>query len=387
MSDPIILEKKNLSAKETKIGKEFFPNFKENDKYNLEITCIPKQVDNSNHPYSYIKSKTYSDINIIKRFCSPEQIIEIISENLINNDIEDLISYNYENIIQEKIIKNKSIGMTDNNAINTLIKFDLDDKNDIIIFGQNCSHHTLTMKLNYEKRFILKDTTFTLDIKKILESINDHMKTLKSIHKKKIDNIKQFFIPLKENEHIGLIIAKNSNSDEKKINNASDITQKYILKSIIIALNLSSISKENNCNENNKENEDDRIIDFNRYDSTLASTVYNIPIINVHNNQLLEEEKYFNEKTDINSNLENDEWNKFQNQNNKQKYKKRFNIKQKFRQFKYSINNDKNNMNKFSKCNNSCNKIILNSDDLFTKTLFNIYQDKSNSTCNFKILL
>ena len=52
----------------------------------------------------------------------------------------------------------------------------------------------------------------------------------------------------------------------------------------------------------------------------------------------------------------------------------------------YNLSNTRNKYSSYQ-TNYNINTIIINSNDIFLKTLFNRYQDKSNSTCNLKILI
>jgi hypothetical protein len=104
----------------------------------------------------------------------------------------------------------------------------------------------------------------------------------------------------------------------------------------------------------------------------------------------------FNNYTNINNNLNNkNNINKnYINNNLNQSYKNKLKA-----QYLKSNNNKKKQFNNYN-CNNDIyknrnyyqkyfdiNTIIINSNDIFSKTLFNRYQDKSNSTCNLKILI
>ena len=183
-----------------------------------------------------------------------------------------------------------------------------------------------------------------------------------------------------------------------KTNFNSLIKSKFIIKSILIAMNISLIFKKNlpsNDNsiikkiEKNKEKINDNIND----ETTTASSsnspkisnqklnenmLYNFKLLNESLNNII-----FNNNSKINDNL---------NINNNEIYINNFelNIDKKILNKEYLLSNNVDiKQNIFIEYQPYYDErtIIINSDNIFSRTLLNRYQDKSNSTCNLKILL
>ena len=195
-----------------------------------------------------------------------------------------------------------------------------------------------------------------------------------------------------------------------KTNFNSIVKQKFILKSIFISFNISSLLKNITVNINNdsiikvnENNNKDKYIDFNN-DETTSSSSNNSPKltyekINENLNAPLKGNFFLfnNITTNNNLNFKNNNKNK-NNINNYLNYNYKNNLKGQY--LKSNSNktitqlNNNNNFNKYGSQKNinyqkyfDINTTIINSNDLFSKTLFNRYQDKSNSTCNLKILI
>ena len=390
--------------------------------------------------YSFFSKINYAqknDVFLINNYSSSE-IIQTIFKNSINSNQSLVIPYNYESLFSkssidksikdkiihyplesEKISKNfidfsKNIGNhLDNEGLNLLIKFDLNSDNKSIILDKNILYNLLSFKISgkiHKTDLLLdKDVLFLIDIKKIIKSIQIKLEYLQTIIKQPY-NMKYFFIPLLEYQNIGIIISPNSqftpfNINEMKTNFNSIVKQKFILKSIIISLNISSLFKNIIINTYNPfikgiENNKEKLSDYTNDETSSSSNnspnlsyekVYENLNIPLDNNFCL-----FNNYTNINNNLNNkNNINKnYINNNLNQSYKNKLNA-----QYLKSNNNKKKQFNNYN-CNNDIyknrnyyqkyfdiNTIIINSNDIFSKTLFNRYQDKSNSTCNLKILI
>ena len=388
--------------------------------------------------FSKINHAQKNDVFLINNYSSSE-IIQTIFKNSINSNQSLVIPYNYESLFSkssidksikdkiihyplesEKISKNfidfsKNIGNhLDNEGLNLLIKFDLNSDNKSIILDKNILYNLLSFKISgkiHKTDLLLdKDVLFLIDIKKIIKSIQIKLEYLQTIIKQPY-NMKYFFIPLLEYQNIGIIISPNSqftpfNINEMKTNFNSIVKQKFILKSIIISLNISSLFKNIIINTYNPfikgiENNKEKLSDYTN-DETTSSSSNNSPNLSyekVYENLNMPLDNnfcLFNNYTNINNNLNNkNNINKnYINNNLNQSYKNKLKT-----HYLKSNNNKKKQFNNYN-CNNDIyknrnyyqkyfdiNTIIINSNDIFSKTLFNRYQDKSNSTCNLKILI
>ena len=329
-----------------------------------------------------------------------------------------------------------------NRGLNLLLKFDLYDDKRPIVFDKNILYNILSYKINAKlhggQNLFDKDIFFLVDIKKVVKSIQIRLENLQKDEISNIDRINEVFVPLLEYENIGFIISPNYQSsplDLRKIktNFNSIVKQKFALKSILISLNIATLCKNSSLNidnenisnlsdlslkkvDNGKEKSNDYIADENTSQSSNHNS--NSPKIYEKSDKQLNESmdfQYINKSlsnsfilSDINlniNNFNNDETsytnNSFIINNNKNLYNNSLysiNSKRKYDNLKknipynysnYSLYNINNNKNKYSSylTNYNINTTIFNSNDLFSKTLFNRYQDKSNSTCNLKILM
>ena len=249
--------------------------------YNFLISCNGK--NNFKYTFSFKINSSKKNIFILNNLSSNE-IMQIIAEkSSIINDI-DLFPNNFNNMFNksdieiEQTIKGRTLqfpvdpkimnfnfidySKIDNQkGINLVIKFDLNDKNDIFILNKYVLNNLLTCKINanlHEGKYLLEnDFFFLMDIKKIIKSIQ---KRLENLQKKNMNNtldkINHFFVPLLEYGNIGIIISPNSecfpfNINEIKTNFNSIVKQKFILNSILIALNISPLFRNTGLNFEN----------------------------------------------------------------------------------------------------------------------------------------
>jgi len=435
---------------------------KECSNYNLSISCNQRNEGN----YSFFSKILHSYQNNIFIFNNlfPSEIISTISQKSIIDKENNIISCIYK-IIEDKsdtkveqILENEKIllpleseklnfnFLNIENYIsckgpNLLLKFDLYD-NRPIVFDKNILYNIFSYKINAKlhgrKNLFDKDILFLVDIKKVVKSIQIRLENLQKDENKNIDRINEIFVPLLQYENIGFIISPNFGSSplnlrKLKTNFNSVVKQKFVLKSILISLNISTLNKNSNLaidSENisnlselaiqktdiSKEKSNDCITDENTSQSSNHNS--NSPKIYDKNEKQLNESmdfQYMNKSfsnsfilSNINyniNNLNNDETNYAKNSfiinNNSNQYNNSYysiNSKRKFDNLKkniqynysnYSFYNINNIRNKYSSylTNYNINTIIFNSNDIFSKTLFNRYQDKSNSTCNLKILM
>ena len=411
--------------------------------YNLQITSLRKNFND----YSYFSKAIYTNKNNIFLInnISSSQIINKISEDSINNNKNFLISYNYESafnkenkeieqaIKEEKIsfpIKSEKINTNfvnhskdddkyRNRGINLLIRYDLNEK-DHIVLDKNILSNLLSFKMNAKihetHSFFDKDIFILLDVKKLIKAIILKIEYLQNNLIKSAENIELIFVPLLEYQNMGVIISWNQDLprigiDKMKTNFNAIVKQKFVLKSIFISLNISSIFKRidlkfNNSKTRQKEN-DNELINDNYYDeNTSASSSHSPKISYIKFNHNLENYNYnkmapINPKiffaNNYNPNIKN---NNNLSVNNNEIYNNFFacNFENKKCQYmKQTINNNmkinsldcnNNRQNNYIDCQkyyDNCS-ILINSNDIFSKTLFNRYQDKTNSTCNLKIL-
>ena len=404
--------------------------------YNLLITCHPNNFKN-NSKFSKISYDNKTDIFLINNYSSPE-IIKTISEKSVNNDKNLLNSYNYESMFNKSIIDKTilekivqyplepeiiGINFIDiskkidnhfyNKGLNLLLKFDVNKEQNFIIFEKNIIYNLLTFrisgKIHNSNLFLNNDTIILLDIKKIIKSIQIHLEYLQKIKIQNSEHLEKIFVPLLEYQNIGIIISPNPqvspfNLMTMKTNYNSIVKQKFILKSIFISFNISSLFKNININQNNDSNKKlnennikEKSIDCNN-DETTSSSSNNSPKLTyekIHKNLNAPLKVNFILYNNFTTNNNNLIFKNNKNINNYLNYNYKNNLKgQYLRSNNNKENNYYNNSNKYGNQTNNnyhkhydINTIYINSNDIFAKTLFNRYQDKSNSTCNLKILI
>ena len=450
---------------------EYLKNF---TNYTLFISFYQKNDKDSSY-FSKTIYSTKNDIFILNNLSSNE-IIEKIYEKSVNRKIKSLISYIDQSLFDSWMTKfeqtaenqfqtdsDKKISfinisknmdsLLNNKDINILLKYDLNEKNNLLTFDKNSLYNILSFKININHdsdKSLEKNMIFNLDIKKIIKSIQVKLESLQKSGLVDSNSVKEFFIPLLEYKNIGLIISPNLelgnlNLNMMKTNFNSIVKQKFILKGIVFAIDIFSLWKKTNTNNENINNtslkkiENIKEINEKNYDyyndeTTSESSNYNSPKItdkqfyerfidnnlndslcnhfilsnnnnlnnNKNNNYLKFNKKINNNKFIINNNNSFSNINgnsKYQYQNLKLNTKTKYNNNKKNKQCKYNYENNKINLyynnnnggiiDKYSYYDNDfeINTIILNSNDIFSKTLFNRYQDKSNSICNLKILI
>ena len=283
--------------------------------YNLLIIRHQNNFkDNSN--FSKISYANKNDIFLINNYSSSE-IIKTISENSINNNKNLLFPSNYESlfnksfidksILEKKIkyplepeiiginfidISKKIDNHSNNKGLNLLVRFDANKDKNFIIFDKNIIYNLLSFrisgKVHKSNLFLKNDTIILLDIKKIIKSIQIHLEYLQKLNVRQSDNIENLFVPLLEYQNIGIVISSNSqfsplNIMGMKTNFNSIVKQKFILKSIFISFNISSLLKNITVNINNdsiikvnENNNKEKYIDFNN-DETTSSSSNNSP--------------------------------------------------------------------------------------------------------------
>ena len=425
-------EKFESKTKEYKPHSNSLECLKTCSNYNLLITSHQKNIQD----YSYFSRVITSDNNNIFLInnVSSKEIINNIAELSINNNKKFLCSYNYEKLFENtnnninQIYKEKKIKFPleskrlnlnfidypknldfyrNNKGLNLLIKYDLNDQNDPFILDKNIIFKLLSFKLNaklHETNSLLdKDIFLLLDVKKIIKSIQIQLEYIKKKISKKLGNLEFMFIPLLEYPNIGIIISENSNLpilniNKIKTNFNSVIKRKFIIKSILIAINISMVI-ENNLSSNNNyvikkiEINKEKIND-NINDETTTTSSSNSP--KTTNQKLIEKLDYnykLNESlNDIIFNDNNSQIYDDLNINNNEMYINNFllyNYKNILKKEYLLSNTNDIKQNKFviSQPFYDISTIIINSDDIFAKTLFNRYQDKSNSTCNLIVLI
>ena len=454
----VILNKKQSKIYEKQIHQNTLKCLKDCSNYNLSISYNQRNETN----YSFFSKIIPANKNNIFIFnhLSPNEIIRNISDNSINNDGKNLNSWYNQKLIDigdnniEKIIENEIINIpieaekltynfldsskynekySSHRGVNLLIKFDLNDDKKYFVLDKNILYNIFVYKINAKlhegKDLFEKEVFFLLDIKKIVKSIQVRIEYLQKQEKVDGEKIEKLFVPLLEYENIGLIVSPyNKNSPlyygKIKTNFNSIVKQKFRIKSILIALNISSSSKRASLNIGNVYNSNfliknidnikNKTIDCITDETTSESSNYNSssPKLSSNEKVSIDNIEFKNIDEPLNNScilLTNNLNNNYFNLNGKNRndtdtkmvtgighyYKtkvKKYDLYNKSKKNNYSNNllyKLSNEKNKYSSYQTNCNvnTIIINSNDIFLKTLFNRYQDKSNSTCNLKILI
>jgi len=454
----VILNKKQSKIYEKQIHQNTLKCLKDCSNYNLSISYNQRNETN----YSFFSKIIPANKNNIFIFnhLSPNEIIRNISDNSINNDGKNLNSWYNQKLIDigdnniEKIIENEIINIpieaekltynfldsskynekySSHRGVNLLIKFDLNDDKKYFVLDKNILYNIFVYKINAKlhegKDLFEKEVFFLLDIKKIVKSIQVRIEYLQKQEKVDGEKIEKLFVPLLEYENIGLIVSPyNKNSPlyygKIKTNFNSIVKQKFRIKSILIALNISSSSKRASLNIGNVYNSNfliknidnikNKTIDCITDETTSESSNYNSSSPKLSSNEKISIDniEFKNIDEPLNNScilLTNNLNNNYFNLNGKNRndtdtkmvtgighyYKtkvKKYDLYNKSKKNNYSNNllyKLSNEKNKYSSYQTNCNvnTIIINSNDIFLKTLFNRYQDKSNSTCNLKILI
>lgn len=360
---------------------------------------------------------------------SPKEIIQNIEEKSIKNDIKNLTSYDYNNIFEESNLKSKAGEMEEYNinremiklniiypdkfsskkGKNILIKFDIKPNEIPFILEKSNINITFTCSIdinsNGQNNIYKNDIYFPLEIKKIVKNIQVRLEDLKQ---KGIKNLNDEIFIQTFRPNMGIIISQNPNNiklnlETMKTNFNSIVKQKFRIKSILISFNLSlSLDKEiqkSDKSQINIINDSEKISDsVNDEITSCGSSNYNSPKISGSEKDSQDNNKNscnfnkFNSYNSIENNNFSDDLNFMRNnfrKINSCNLNYMFNLPNNFtnvpfkpRQKKKSYYTRNYNNSKFNE-----NITFLNSSDIFSKTLFNRYLDKSNSTCNFKILI
>ena len=363
---------------------------------------------------------------------SPKEVIQNIADKSIKNDIKNLTSYNFYKIFRESNHKIKA-GDKSEYSINSeviklnitspekyslkkgevlLIKFNLTNLEKPFFLDKNIIYNSYLCIIDKNKEeniYLENDIYFLLEIKKLIKSIQIRLEELKQKGIKNIDG--DIFLPLFQ-PNIGVIISQNSSNQKlnlelMKTNFNSIVKRKFILKSIFISFNISLALEEeilltSNINQNNIINcpeNLEKISDSVNDEITSCCSSSISPKLSCsekdsqdnNNNKIISSLNKFNLYNSEETGNLNDNLNKNNNFRKTNSFDSNYiyNESHKFTNFIFKSKSSKKNLLNY-KLNNSKynhNVILLNSSDIFSKTLFNRYQDKSNSSCNYKILI
>ena len=377
-------------------------------------------------------------------------LISCISK-IIDDNLDNKIEQTLENEKIQLPLESEKLNLNYMNAenyvnhkgLNLLLKFDLYEDKRPIVFDKNILYNILSYKINAKlhegQNLFDNDIFFLVDIKKVIKSIQIRLENLKKNENKNIGRINEIFVPLLEYENIGFIISPNYKSypldlRSIKTNFNSIVKHRFVLKSILISFNIPALNKNSSLildsekisnlsdltlkkSDNGKEKYNDYITDentsqssnhnsnspkiFENIDKQLNESMdfqymnkslnnsfilsnVNLSINNINN----DENSYINNSFIIDNNNNNNQYNNnFFSIKTKRKFDLKKNIQYNYSNYSlFNINNIKNKYSSYH-TNYNINTIIFNSNDIFSKTLFNRYQEKSNSTCNLKILM
>ena len=361
---------------------------------------------------------------------SPKEIIQNIEEKSIKNDIKNLTSYDYNNIFKESNLRAKAGEIKDysinleiiklniispdkfssKKGKNILLKFDLKDNEIPFIIKKDNIYDAFTCNIDIynsgESNIYKNDISFTIEIKKIVKSIQARLEDLKQ---KGIKNLNDEIFLQTCRPNMGIIISQNPknkvlNLETMKTNFNSIVKQKFRIKSILISFSL-SLSFDNEIQKSDKNqinmiNDSEKISDsVNDEITSCGSSNYNSPKISGsekdsqdNNNKNYSNFNKFNLYQAIENNNFCDNLN-FVNKNFRQikscDLNYVYNIPNNFTDVLFKPRQKKKShyIRNYTDSKFNENITFLNSSDIFSKTLFNRYLDKSNSTCNFKILI
>lgn len=249
----------------------------------MSISCNQRNETN----FSFFSKILHSYQNNIFAFNNlyPSEIISSISEKTTINKENNLISciykiidYKSDNKIDQTLeneqiqlpLESEKLNLNFMNVenyisrrgINLLLKFDLNDDKRPIVFDKNILYNILSYKINAKlhdgQNLFDKDIFFLVDIKKIVKSIQIRLENLKKNENKNIGRINEIFVPLLEYENIGFIISPNYKSfplDLRaiKTNFNSIVKHRFVLKSILISLNISSLNQNSSLISDNEK--------------------------------------------------------------------------------------------------------------------------------------
>ena len=462
VTNSIFFGKKQSNINKKRNHRTTLKCLKDCSNYNLSISCNQRNETN----YSFFSKILHSCQNNIFIFNNlyPSEIISSISEKTTINKENNLISCickiiddKSDNKI-EQTLENEKIQLPleseklnlnfmnvenyiSHRGVNLLLKFDLYDDKHPIVFDKNILYNILSYKINAKlhdgQNLFDKDIFFLVDIKKVVKSIQIRLENLQKHENKNIGRNNEIFVPLLEYENIGFVISPNYKSfpldlRSLKTNFNSIVKQRFVLKSILISLNISALNKNSSLNlesekisnlndlalkksDNGKDKSNDYITDENtsqssnhnsnspkifeksdkqlneildfQYMNNSLNSSFILPNVNLSINNINNDEANYANNSFIIDNNSNQYNNSYYSIKAKRKFDLKKNIQYNYSSYSlYNINNIKNKYSSYH-TNYNINTIIFNSNDIFSKTLFNRYQDKSNSTCNLQILI
>ena len=403
------------------------------NEYSQFKLLINEHSKNGNNEIFYSKYFLTSNNSIyILKDTSQNEVIQNIANETIEKDIKNLLSYDYKNIFNQSSIETKKSVKNEyfadykilkynlmypekystNKGTILVLKFDLNDKEDLFILDKNTLYNSFNCFLDKneggENDIFKNDISFFLEVKKIVKSIQVRLENLKE-KGNKILNDEIFVKVLSSN--IGIIISQNPknqtlNLEAMKMNFNSIVKQKFILKSILVTFNISlsidneilNVEKNLLINDSdNYEKKSDSAKDnitgcgsSNNYNSSKKSgsekdpqdnSIKQYPFRKMStltvsgNYDFLSESDYINDNFEKKNSIDLSYKSlkiskKFHNSFLDSKSRKKSYQRDKYKDFTYLLN-----------------KTFLCKKDTFSNILFNKYQDEYKSTCNLKILI
>lgn len=326
----------NLSLSNTQ-SRTSFHYYSQSESKILENTSPKDTIINLSQNYLMERQDIFSNKDIeISLHDNQEIVLPIKPKDIRFNSFEDLDKIS--NFIL--LIKFKPV----NNSIFCLNKYNILD-----LFFCN-----LNAKIDQNNNLFFKDLLFSIGLKKVIKSIQIFLE-----QNQRYLYLKEFIVPLLEQPNIAILI--QTKNDINRTNFNCLVKNNFKIKGIYVALNIGNVILDNNINY--KENSFEKNYeDANTTITTnLSFSTHYFPLKNIQNRQIQEYYK------------------------NKEKYNNDFS----FTFYSNKFDHKENYHNKYSNAPMISffrELIIVNSDDLFAKTLFNKYQDKTNTICNFKIV-
>lgn len=277
---------------------------------------------------------------------------------------------------------------------NMLIGFNAFDKENLFEFNKVNIPKLLSCNLSGKIQgndLFSKDIFFLIDIKKVIKSIQFSIESYKNLFIETLKNGRlqkqktEFFVPLLEYPNIGILIVSRPDFSPQEIINMktnfnSIVKRNFKLSKLFISFNVSFLFNSNF--------QDNKIPLYKPIDENIKTNIPYCSNLSISNNKnynaanisLLENNTSF-----LYRNVGDFKNAKVLTEYNKRNYYNKINIKTNKSYYPRNEEYD-NKYSKFSK-SDLLDTIIVNSNDIFAKTLFNRYQDKTNSICNFKILI
>ena len=336
------------------------------------LTLSFPQVHNSKYYFPKFESMLISNI-------SPANAIINISQNFLKQTI-NLFNFN-QNLNSSQTKQQNTQFFTSSEEIKynysekcnrignvLLLKFKPYNNTNQLILSKNNIQNSIFFVINgkFNQSRLFNDLKFTIQARKIVKSIQLYIENnYKNENENSVIKVKEFIVPLLEYPNIALLI--QTNNDINKTNFNSIVKQNFSIKEIYTAINVNDLLNTNSLllkESNEVNNEDNDTV----YSSNFTLSYPNFPFNNCYKN---------NTKPNYIDN------NYIRYKNNQEIYYKSF------QNTGYNYNYMDNSQKKYSNASwrgMETEVIIVNSNDLFAKTLFNRFQDRSNTTCNFKIL-